>query len=269
MDYAKFREDERSGWSERAETYALATARATKQSIPALLSHARLFPGARVLDAGCGPGYVAACAALLGASPCGVDFAEDMVRVARASFPDISFAVADVEQLPFDDNSLDAVLSNIVLFHVTDPAKAMAEAYRVLSPGGVFAFSQWLGPQQSDCYKMLFTVLQRHCDMSIADPAPDAYVLSDPERVRSMMQAAGFENIRYEHVPNTLHAAGDSFFDFFMTFGVRVPLIVARQDPQVRATIRREIDAAAARYLDDGVYKIPMPSLVISGQRPL
>ncbi len=266
MDYSAFRDGERDGWSKRAVLYGDATARATLQTIPKLLDHARLFPGAKFLDAGCGPGFVAASAKLLGAAVEGIDFAEGMIQQAKDQFPDIHFSVADVENLPAKDETFDAVLSNIVLFHVTDPEKAMSEACRVLKPNGRFVFSQWLGPDRSECYRLLFDVLGRHADMSRADPAPNAYVLSDQANVSGMMRFAGFTDIKSEVVENVLHAPGPSFFEFFMKFGVRVPLIVERQEPSVQNAIRTEIDELAAPYLVHGVYKIPMPSVVFSGR---
>jgi ubiquinone/menaquinone biosynthesis C-methylase UbiE len=265
LDFAAFRDGERDGWTSRADIYGDATARATLQTIPKLLDHARLFPGAKVIDAGCGPGYVAASAQLLGADVEGIDFSEGMVRQAKALFPQIAFSVADVENLPMQDETFDAVLSNIVLFHVTDPQRAMSEARRVLNPGGRFVFSQWLGPDRSECYKMLFDVIGRHADMSLADPAPNAYVLSDQDEVKKMMQGTEFADIKAEIVENVLHAPGPSFFAFFMKFGVRVPLILDRQTADVQATIRKEIDQAAARYLVGDCYQIPMPSVVFSG----
>ncbi|PCH46194.1 MAG: hypothetical protein COC23_04725 [Hyphomicrobiales bacterium] len=54
----------------------------------------------------------------------------------------------------------------------------------------------------------------------------------------------------------------------FMTFGVRVPLILSRQAPDIQTKNREEIDAKAAAYLSEGMYKIPMPSLIVSGQKP-
>ncbi|MFZ3582159.1 class I SAM-dependent methyltransferase [Loktanella sp. DJP18] len=265
MNYSSFKEGERDGWTSRAQIYKDATARATLQTIPTLLGHARLFPGARVLDCGCGPGYVAACAKLLGTDVEGVDFSDGMIREAKAQFPDIGFHVADVEDLPWGDQTFDVVLSNIVLFHVVNPTRAMCETRRVLKPGGRFVFSQWLGPDRSECYELLFSVLNRHADMSRADPAPNAYLLSNFDDVSAMMREAGFMDLRSEVVENVLHAPGSSFFDFFMKFGVRVPLILERQDPDVQTSIRLEIDALAAKYLSDGTYKIPMPSVVFSG----
>lgn len=265
MDFSAFREGERDGWTSRAHGYGNATARATLQSIPKLLDHARLFPGARVLDAGCGPGYVAACAKLLGADVEGIDFSEGMVKEAQTQFPGIKFTLADVEELPMQDETFDAVVSNIVLFHVTDPKRPISEARRVLKPGGRFVFSQWLGPDRSECYRMLFDVIGRHADMTRGDPAPNAYVLSDEAQVSEMLRNAGFTDIKSAIVKNVLYAPGPSFYEFFMKFGVRVPLILDRQDADVQSSVRDEVDLAAARYLSDGCYKIPMPSIVFSG----
>ncbi len=252
-------------WSARAAVYKDATARATLQTIPALLNHALLFPGARVLDAGCGPGYVAACANLLGSDVTGLDFSQGMIDQAKEQFPYLEFTLGDVEKLPAKDQSFDRVLSNFVLFHVTDPILAMTEARRVLKSGGRFVFSQWLGPDKSECYRLLFDVLERHADISRADPAPNAFVLSDEENVAAMMQSAGFSNIRSETVENVLHAPGSSFYEFFVNVGVRVPLILEKQDSDVKATIHSEIDELADSYLSDGIYEIPMPSIVFSG----
>ncbi|GGA13064.1 class I SAM-dependent methyltransferase [Neptunicoccus cionae] len=265
MDYSAFRDGERDGWSSRANIYGDATARATLQTIPKLLDHARIFPRAKILDAGCGPGYVAATAKLLGADVEGIDFSEGMVEQAKTQFPDIKFSIADIENLPMRDGTFDAVLCNFVLFHVTDPERAIAEARRVLKPAGRFAFSQWLGPDRSECYQLLLDVIKSHADMARADPAPDAYALSNETHVSEMMQKAGFTDIKAEIVENILYAPGPSFFEFFMTFGVRVPLILHRQEVSVQASIREEIDEAASRYLSEGCYKIPMPSIVFSG----
>lgn len=81
-----------------------------------------------------------------------------------------------------------------------------------------------------------------------------------------MMRQVGFTDIRSELVENVLYAPGPSFFEFFMKFGVRVPLILERQEPSVQNIIRNEIDELTAPYFVHGVYKIPMPSIVFSGR---
>ena len=223
----------------------------------------------RLLDLGCGPGYATGAATALGASATGIDFSADMVATAARRFPDASFFVGDAEALDLPDGAFDAVVGNLVLFHVTDPVGAMAEAYRVLGPGGRFAFSQWAGPVDSELYGTLMPILREHMDTSAVDPAPDAFALSDRDATTTQMGSVGFDEVDVVVVPNVLMAPGASFCDFFMTFGVRVPLIIASQTETVRARIRKAVDAAFERFREGDRYVVPIPSLIYSGRRPL
>ena len=93
----------------------------------------------RVLDIGSGAGFVAVG---LGdtARFTAIDRSHDAVLEARtAGVPLV--AVADATHLPFGDATYDAVICSEVLEHVSDPARAIAEAARVTVPGGLFLFS--------------------------------------------------------------------------------------------------------------------------------
>jgi ubiquinone/menaquinone biosynthesis C-methylase UbiE len=66
------------------------------------------------------------------------DFSEGMVNEARQALGDrAAYAVVDVQELPFDDESFDAVIANHVLFHVADRERALSEIARVLRTGGL------------------------------------------------------------------------------------------------------------------------------------
>ena len=113
-----------------------------------LAARALVRPGDRVLDVGCGTGDLAfACAAAGAGSVLGVDFAAPMVGLARekaARRPGeagrgVSFAVADATALPLAAGSLDAWCSAFVVRNIPDLAAALAEARRVLRPGGRLA----------------------------------------------------------------------------------------------------------------------------------
>ena len=95
-----------------------------------------------VLEVGCGDGNI--WRENLDRIPPGwrltlTDFSPGMVDAARAALGDrAAYAVADVQDLPFDDASFDAVIANHMLFHVEDRPRALGELARVLRLGGAF-----------------------------------------------------------------------------------------------------------------------------------
>ncbi|MFF0425311.1 methyltransferase domain-containing protein [Streptomyces sp. NPDC004520] len=92
--------------------------------------------GTRLLDVGCGGGLAVAEAGALGAFAAGVDRDEEMIAAARGRHPGHAFAVADATALPYEDGAWDAYRADKVLHELPDPGAALAEAHRVLAPGG-------------------------------------------------------------------------------------------------------------------------------------
>lgn len=99
------------------------------------------FPGARLLEIGCGMGTDLLQFARNGARCIGMDLTPRSVEITRHRFrlydADGAFMISDGEHLPFADASFDVVYSNGVLHHTPDTAGAIREVHRVLRPGGV------------------------------------------------------------------------------------------------------------------------------------
>ncbi len=94
----------------------------------------------KVLDIGTGPGIVAFLLADMGHTVTGVDQSEEMLKkarenAARLKLP-VEFRQGDAENLPFEDESFDAVINRHVLWTLPDPERALREWKRVLRPGG-------------------------------------------------------------------------------------------------------------------------------------
>jgi 2-polyprenyl-6-hydroxyphenyl methylase / 3-demethylubiquinone-9 3-methyltransferase len=96
----------------------------------------------RVLDVGCGGGFLSNYLAERGHAVTGIDAAIGSVDVARAHdhSRSVSYDVGDARALPYDDGSFDVVCAMDFLEHVEEPARVVAEAARVLAPSGIFIF---------------------------------------------------------------------------------------------------------------------------------
>ncbi len=110
---------------------------------------ANMKPGDTVIDLGSGAGNDAFVArAMVGESGkvIGVDFTVRMIEKARINadklgYRNVEFRLGDIEKLPITSQVADVVVSNCVLNLVPDKAKAFAETYRILKPGGHFSVS--------------------------------------------------------------------------------------------------------------------------------
>jgi SAM-dependent methyltransferase len=103
-----------------------------------------LASGMRLLDVGCGPGTITAALAGIVGTAIGVDIELNAIALAKqlsaqSGATNLSFVEADMTTLPFEDGAFDAVFFHAVLYHQGQAklTKTLAEARRVLKPGGV------------------------------------------------------------------------------------------------------------------------------------
>jgi ubiquinone/menaquinone biosynthesis C-methylase UbiE len=105
--------------------------------IPGLVELGGLREGRRVLDVGCGTGGLAvAIAEGTGAQVVGCDRSPSFLAYARERSTAVEWVQGDAESLAFGDSSFDRVLMSLLLHQLDEPARAIAEASRVLRSGG-------------------------------------------------------------------------------------------------------------------------------------
>jgi SAM-dependent methyltransferase len=110
---------------------------------PQMADFAGVKSGARVLDVGCGPGALIAELVARGAHVSAVDPSAQFVVAARERYPDVDVQQATAEELPFEDESFDAALAQLVVHFMADPVRGLTEMARVTGDGGIVAASVW------------------------------------------------------------------------------------------------------------------------------
>ena len=155
-------------WSARAAGWAEQWGAFAAPAREALAEAAGIGPGTRVLDIGCGSGELCALAAGRGAEVAGIDAAEGMIEIARRRVPGADLRVGPMEQLPWEDGAFDVATAVNALQFAADYVGALAEAARVVRPGGVVAICNW-GPLE---HRDLFAVMAC-CATVRRPPGPD------------------------------------------------------------------------------------------------
>ena len=266
-DYARF---QREGWQRVAGRYETAWSGVTRLFIPDLLDAARITRGQRVLDAACGPGYVAEAARERGATPTGIDFSSEMIRLARARNRDIDFRVGDAQALDFADGEFDAVVVNFGVLHLSNPAAAFAEARRTLRAEGRFAFTVWAAPDVNPGGRLIDSAVRAHANMDVPVPkGPDWLALADPDACRTLLADAGFDpsSVTFQSVTHGWRVPTASFiFELEREAGVRMTALLTQQTPEVLHAIQQDIETGMGRFANPPGFLVPYAAHVISAR---
>jgi ArsR family transcriptional regulator len=144
-----------------------------------------LLPAVRVADLGCGEGYLTIEASRWASEVIGVDRSEAVLDRARAlarrrRAANITWMRGELEALPLPDASVDIALLSQALHHATDPARAIAEAARILAPGG----------------RILILELREHEEAWVREKLGDQTLGFSESRLRQLLSEAGLTSVR-------------------------------------------------------------------------
>jgi len=242
----------------------------------AMIDAASLRLGDQVLELACGPGGVGMAAAEV-VGPNGnvvlSDIAPEMIALAdqrskARALGNVSIREIDMEAIDFPDASFDVVFCREGLMLVPDTAKAVAEACRVVLPGGRVVFAVWGPRDRNPWLGVLLDVISRRLGVPFPPPGvPGPFSLSDEGSLEALLSAC-LRDVDIREVETPMHA--DSFQQWWTVVpslaGPVQPLLASLPDEMTEA-IRGDAQAAFDEYAGPDGYELPGVSLVGVGRR--
>ena len=224
-------------------------------------------PGDTVLELAAGAGDTGFEAALLVGERgrlISTDFSPAMVDVARRrgaerGLGNVDYRLMDAERIELDADSVDGVLCRFGYMLMPDPAAALAEARRVLRPGGRLALAVWGAPERNPWVTLGLGQLVERGHLPAPDPcAPSAFALASAQRTRELLEAAGFTSVRTEEIPVRFTFRDlDEYNAFTTDTGGPAAPILQRLPHEERAALTAQLRVAFAHFEIDGHYELP------------
>jgi SAM-dependent methyltransferase len=267
----RLRAFERQGHDALATSYHKFFSAVTALATSPLLDAVHLRLGTRLLDVATGPGVLAAEAASQGARPVGIDLSPQMIELARRLHPDIDFREADVEHLPFADDTFDAVVCAFGLGHFPRPEVAVAECVRTLLPGGRVAFSWWDDPSRQRI-QGIFRDAIAEVGVSMPPDVPqghNVYRFSNTGEFLRLLEGTGLTEVAViEHA--TIYSVPDTETLWRGGLGslVLTGAAIRQQDMPTQDLIRTAFERCASIYKSPDGLRLPVAFKVGSGRQP-
>jgi SAM-dependent methyltransferase len=255
--YAAWDGEEGLFWAEHAAAFDRAVARYD----PALLDAAAIEPTDRVLDVGCGTGRTSREAArrAVRGTVLGVDLSGPMLAVAghtaaAEGLANVQFTQADAQVHEFGEAAFDVVVSRTGGTFFGDPVAAYRNLAGALRPRGRLAMLAWQPVPANEWITEIATALAAGRQIPLPPPdAPGPFAFGDPERVRSILTAAGFIAVDLEPRAEPMWFGADAESAYRLISGVAGWMADGLDDDgraRALADLRRRIEAHAG---PDGV----------------
>lgn len=234
----------------------------------------------RVLDVGCGCGQTCLqLAARVGpaGSVLGVDISSPMLERARertrqAGLDHVRFENADAQTADLGEQGFDLAFSRLGVMFFAEPRAAFANLRRALAPGGRLAFVCWQALEHNPWMRVPVTAAARHLPLPPRpEPgAPGPFAFADAERVRGILEDAGFEEFAFEpHERELLVGGGGSLehaVDFLLQMGPTAAALRAAGAlaESRRAAVFDAVREAIAPYAVEGGVRMPSTSWIVT-----
>jgi len=260
LDQREYWAREGDHWVREADRYDAMNGRFGE----AMLDAARLQPGERVLDIGCGNGATTLEAARrVNPGPVvGVDLSASMLelatrRAAAVGVDNVEFLQADAQVHSFAEGIFDVVISRFGNMFFEEPKAAFVNIGRALSHDGRLAMTSWQEMFKSEWIMVPGAAAAAHVGLPDLGPtgAPGPFAFADGDRLKAILETAGFRDINLDEITRPMRL-GDNLDDveaFITSLDLVRELFAGKPEENVSAAIAAAREALAPYAGEHGV----------------
>jgi len=202
------------------------------------------------------------------------DLAEKMIEIskenaARRGIKNIETVVCDVCELPFPDNTFNAISCRFGFMFFPNMLIAAKEMIRVLKPGGRVATAVWNVPEKNFWVTAISNAINKNMDLPAPPPeSPGIFRCAESGFIQSIFQQAGFKNTSEQEVNGKLKCGTTDVYWNMMT-EVAAPVVSALSEASesLKEKIRSEVYQVVGEKYPDGNIRIDSSALVIYGEK--
>lgn len=232
---------------------------------PRVAEAAAVGPGNHVLDVACGTG-VLLCACAERVKPdgetTGLDRNEGMLAVAKRKLPEAVWKLGMAEELPFQDQSFDRVVSQFGLMFFEDRVTALNEMWRVLRPGGRIAVAVWGSLEDTPGYAAMTNLLRSLFRAETARELEAPYVLGKREELLAVFKDTMLPEVMIETIEGTAQFASIAAWVYTDIKGwTLADLIDDTQYQRLLTEAQKQLQHLVAA---DGSVRFPAPAHIVS-----
>jgi ubiquinone/menaquinone biosynthesis C-methylase UbiE len=202
------------------------------------------------------------------------DLAEYMLEIARENaakrgIKNIETRVCDVSELPFADNTFDAISCRFGFMFFPDMLLAAKEMARVLKPGGRIATSVWNIPEKNFWVTAIMGTINRNMQLPPPPPgSPGMFRCAKDGLMTDLFSKAGFKNISITEIAGNLNCqTSDVYWNMMTEVGAPIVAALSKADDAMKEKIKREVYEIVNQKYPDGTVQIEASAIVIYGEK--
>ncbi|MCW8810545.1 MAG: class I SAM-dependent methyltransferase [Ignavibacteriaceae bacterium] len=202
------------------------------------------------------------------------DLAESMLEIARENavkrgIKNIEIHACDVCELPFDDNTFDAISCRKGFMFFPDMLIAAKEMTRVLKPGGRIAASVWNVPEKNFWITAIIGTISRNIELPPLPPgAPGMFRCAEDGFMSDLFSKAGLKNISLYEITGKLNSkTTDVYWEMMTDIGAPIVAALNSADDDLREKIKNEVYQVVNEKYPDGNVIMDSSAIVIYGEK--